>query len=70
MTEYTQDSFNMMKQLLKQGREGVIDERYSDEFITYTQAMVNSFSKPGNIKPSFTKEWTEVLLKALLQILI
>ena len=32
MSEYTQNSFNMMKQLLKQGREeGVIDERYSDD---------------------------------------
>ncbi|MER1299252.1 TetR/AcrR family transcriptional regulator [Ligilactobacillus salivarius] len=69
MTEYTQDSFNMMKQLLKQGREeGVIDERYSDEFILlYTQAMVNGFSQPEIYQQAlpFTKEWTEVLLKGI-----
>ena len=69
MSEYTQNSFNMMKQLLKQGREeGVIDERYSDEFILlYTQAMVNGFSQPEIYQQAlpFTKEWTEVLLKGI-----
>ena len=69
MSEYTQNSFNMMKHLLKQGREeGVIDERYSDEFILlYTQAMVNGFSQPEIYQQAlpFTKEWTEVLLKGI-----
>lgn len=70
MATYTKRSQDTMLDLLHQGRkEGLIDLKYSDEFLMlYIQAMVEGISSPEiypKINIHYTKEWSEMLMKSL-----
>ncbi|MEQ7215168.1 TetR/AcrR family transcriptional regulator [Enterococcus asini] len=70
MHAYNQRYYDVMVQLLQQGRkEGKIDLKYSDEFLLlYLESMVQGVSDPAiyqKINVHYAEYWAEMLLKAL-----
>lgn len=70
MHAYNQRYYDVMVQLLQQGRrEGKIDLKYSDEFLLlYLESMVQGVSDPTiyqKINVHYAEYWAEMLLKAL-----
>lgn len=70
MQAYNQRYYEVMVQLLHQGRqEGKIDLKYSDEFLLlYLEAMVQGVSDPAiyqKVNVHYAEYWAEMLLKAL-----
>lgn len=70
MQAYNQRYYEVMVQLLHQGRqEGKIDMKYSDEFLLlYLEAMVQGVSDPAiyqKVNVHYAEYWAEMLLKAL-----
>lgn len=70
VAEYNQQSAQTMKMLFDQGRkEGKIDHKYTDEFLSiYIASQLKGMTDPEiyqKVDIYFTKNWTEMLLKAL-----